>query len=58
MVHLIFFLADESKDENLCAFSDEEDCKYAFVYTYDDKGVLVVRAQKERQCPSEVFIFG
>ncbi|XP_073971192.1 position-specific antigen beta subunit myospheroid isoform X1 [Rhodnius prolixus] len=47
---------DESKDENLCSYIDEEDCHFVYVYSYDEKGKIVVRAKKERQCPPEVFI--
>uniref|UniRef100_A0A146KXD2 Integrin beta n=1 Tax=Lygus hesperus TaxID=30085 RepID=A0A146KXD2_LYGHE len=50
--------ADESKDENFCAYYDEEDCRYTYVYTYDEKGKLLVRAQKDKECPPEVYVLG
>ncbi|XP_046391367.1 integrin beta-PS isoform X2 [Ischnura elegans] len=50
--------ADEDKDENLCPNYDEDDCRFSFVYGYDEKGELYVRAQKERECPPKVFILG
>uniref|UniRef100_A0A1B6CMD9 Integrin beta n=1 Tax=Clastoptera arizonana TaxID=38151 RepID=A0A1B6CMD9_9HEMI len=50
--------ANEDKDEYLCAYYDEEDCRYAFVYSYDEKGKLLVRAQEKRECPPEVRILG
>lgn len=48
---------DEAKDEHMCTFYDEEDCRYFFAYS--DKGDKVtVRAQKERDCPAKVFMLG
>ncbi|KAL1138060.1 hypothetical protein AAG570_009755 [Ranatra chinensis] len=49
---------DESKDENLCTYFDKDDCRYTYVYTYDEKGKLVVRAQKELECPPQVYVLG
>jgi len=48
---------DETKDEQLCVFFDEEDCKFTFKYAeVDDK--LEVHAQEERECPPKVFMLG
>lgn len=51
--------ADEKKDEHLCAFFDDDECYFKFVYTdtfKDDK--LQIRAQQERTCPPKVFTLG
>ncbi|XP_049867319.1 integrin beta-PS [Pectinophora gossypiella] len=50
--------ANESRNEHLCSFYDDEDCLYVFVYSYNETQHLVVRAQKERECPRKVFILG
>ncbi|XP_061712211.1 integrin beta-PS isoform X2 [Cydia pomonella] len=51
--------ANESRNEHLCSFQDEEDdCLYVFVYSYDEKQDLYIRAQEERECPKKVFILG
>ncbi|KAE8742436.1 hypothetical protein FOCC_FOCC011990 [Frankliniella occidentalis] len=50
--------ADEEKDENLCAYYDEDDCRFAYVYTYDENGKVEIRAQQERECPPQVYIPG
>lgn len=47
-------VADEKKNEIFCAFYDEENCRYAFVY-YMEKGI-VVRAQQTRSCPKVVLL--
>lgn len=44
---------NEDNDENLCAYYDEEDCRFAYVYYYKDDKVEI-RAQKERECPPKV----
>lgn len=58
--NLIFYLisANEENDENLCAYYDDEDCRFAYVYAYDEQGKVYVRAQKEKECPPEVYILG
>nr|CAD7426152.1 unnamed protein product [Timema monikensis] len=50
--------ADEEKDEILCTYYDEDDCRFAYVYTYDNDKKVIVRAQKERECPPEIHILG
>jgi integrin beta 1 len=50
--------ADEDKDENLCAFYDEDDCRFAYVYAWDETGKIVVRAQEQRECPPTPYILG
>lgn len=50
--------ANEEKDENLCAFYDEDDCRFAYVYAYDEMGKVVVRAQEKRECPPQIYVLG
>ncbi|KAI9588865.1 integrin beta-PS isoform X2 [Glossina fuscipes] len=48
---------NETKDELLCMFYDEDDCKFTFKYSEaDDK--IEVHAQQERECPPKVFMLG
>lgn len=48
----------EDLDENFCAYYDEDDCRFAYVYSYDEKGKIVIKAQKDRECPPHVYILG
>ncbi|XP_037807558.1 integrin beta-PS isoform X1 [Lucilia sericata] len=48
---------DEKKEENICIFYDEDDCKFAFKYSEEDDKVEV-HAQQERECPPKVFMLG
>ncbi|XP_017769953.1 PREDICTED: integrin beta-PS-like isoform X2 [Nicrophorus vespilloides] len=50
--------AKEENDENLCAFYDEDDCRFAYVYYFDEHNKVVVKAQQERECPAKVFLLG
>ncbi|XP_017852281.1 integrin beta-PS isoform X1 [Drosophila busckii] len=47
---------DEHKDEQLCVFFDEDDCKFKFKYS--EVGELIVHAQEEKECPPKVFMLG
>jgi protocadherin alpha len=53
---------DEDKDEHLCTFYDEDDCRYRFVYNEtvekDRKVTVHVRAQQTPECPPKVFLLG
>jgi len=55
-------LDDEDKDEHLCTFYDEDDCRYQFVYNeIGEKNTVVtlkVRAQENPECPPKVFLLG
>ncbi|KOC60198.1 Integrin beta-PS [Habropoda laboriosa] len=51
-------IPDVDKDEVLCFGIDEDDCKYNFVYYYDEINCLQVRAQKDRECPPQVYMLG
>lgn len=46
--------ANEENNENLCAYYDDDNCTFAFVYSYDNQAMVVVRAQEERECPPQV----
>lgn len=50
--------ADVDNDEVVCYYTDEEECKYTFVYYYNEENVLKVKAQAERECPPQVFMLG
>ncbi|XP_045785292.1 integrin beta-PS [Maniola jurtina] len=50
--------ANETSNEHLCSFYDEEDCLYVYVYSYNESQHLHIRAQKEHECPRKVFILG
>lgn len=47
--------ANETSNEHLCSFYDEEDCLYVYVYSYNESQHLHIRAQKEHECPRKVF---
>ncbi|KAI8035233.1 integrin beta-PS isoform X2 [Drosophila gunungcola] len=47
---------DEHKDEQMCTFFDEDDCK--FMFKYSEQGELIVHAQEEKECPPKVFMLG
>lgn len=48
-------IADEEKDEHLCAYYDEDDCRFAFVYSYDEEEKVIIRTQEKRECPPQVL---
>lgn len=47
---------DERKDEQMCTFFDEDDCRFEFKYS--EQGELIVHAQEEKECPPKVFMLG
>ncbi|XP_017064418.1 integrin beta-PS isoform X1 [Drosophila eugracilis] len=47
---------DEHKDEQMCTFFDEDDCK--FMFKYSEQGELKVHAQENKECPPKVFMLG
>lgn len=51
-----FFLV-ESNDENLCTYYDEDDCRFSYVYSFQNNEVQI-RAQQELECPPKVFLLG
>lgn len=48
----------DDEDRVLCYGTDEDDCKYAFVYYYDENNSLKIEAQTERECPAQVYMLG
>ncbi|XP_016994692.2 integrin beta-PS isoform X2 [Drosophila takahashii] len=48
---------EEHKDEQICTFFDEDDCKFMFKYSEDGQ-VLKVSAQENKECPPKVFMLG
>lgn len=57
MTYIYNFLANEDEDENMCSFIDN-DCRYTYVYAYDQNGKIVIRAQKQPECPPQVYFMG
>lgn len=55
---MLYVPVHEEAGEVLCAYFDEEDCLFAYVYTYSDNNTLIVRAQEERECPPEIHVLG
>ncbi|XP_018335576.1 integrin beta-PS isoform X1 [Agrilus planipennis] len=44
--------------EYLCAYYDEDDCRFSYVYYLDEHNKIQIRAQQERECPPKVFLLG
>lgn len=51
-------LAKEENHENLCTFFDENDCRFSYVYYYNEQNKVVIKAQEEPECPAKVFLLG
>lgn len=49
---------NEDKDDHLCTFYDENECRFQFVYNDREEEHVVVRAQQEPDCPPKVFMLG
>nr|XP_016942202.1 integrin beta-PS isoform X1 [Drosophila suzukii]XP_036675853.1 integrin beta-PS isoform X1 [Drosophila suzukii]XP_036675854.1 integrin beta-PS isoform X1 [Drosophila suzukii] len=49
---------DEHKDEQICTFFDEDDCKFMFKYSEVQGEGLKVHAQETKECPPKVFMLG
>jgi Integrin beta tail domain/Integrin beta cytoplasmic domain len=49
---------EDEKDEHICTFYDEDDCRFQFIYNDREEGKIVVRAQQDRECPPKVFMLG
>lgn len=48
---------DEEKDEHMCIFYTEDECKFQFVYS-DKTEKVEIRAVQEPECPPKVFMLG
>lgn len=42
----------------MCYYFDSDDCHFTYVYTYDQSGKVIIRAQEERECPPQVYFMG
>lgn len=42
----------------MCSYYDKEDCRFTYVYSYDQSGKIIIRAQEERECPPQVYFMG
>ncbi|XP_037802014.1 kielin/chordin-like protein [Penaeus monodon] len=45
---------EETEGDRLCTFFDENECRFYFVYGYDEDRVPVVRVQQTLECPPSV----
>ncbi|KPJ15040.1 Integrin beta-PS [Papilio machaon] len=50
--------ANQTLNENLCNYYDDDHCLYVYVYSYNETEHLHIRAQKEKVCPKKVSILG
>ncbi|KAK8725734.1 hypothetical protein OTU49_010446 [Cherax quadricarinatus] len=50
--------AIEEEGERLCSFFDENDCRFKFVYGYDENKEPIVRVQQTLECPPKLDILG
>lgn len=50
--------ADVDNDEVICDYTDETNCRYTYVYYYNEVSELKVKAQTKKECPSPVFVLG
>ncbi|CAH1118909.1 unnamed protein product [Phaedon cochleariae] len=44
--------------EVLCAYYDEDECRFTYVYYFDNENKIQIRAQQERECPDKVYVPG
>lgn len=42
----------------MCSYYDNDDCRYTYVYYYDQNGKIRIRAQEKRECPIPVHFMG
>lgn len=49
---------EAEEGEQSCTFFDENDCRFTFVYGYDEKREPVVRVQQTLECPPKLDILG
>lgn len=47
----------ELSDDVECHGFDEEDCRFNYVYTYEN-GKTVIKLQRQRACPPHVYVLG
>lgn len=51
-------VAVEKDGERLCRVRDDNGCYFAFVYGQDNNGTVIVRVQKDVECPVPLNIWG
>jgi integrin beta 1 len=40
---------EDEKDEHICTFYDEDDCRFQFIYNDREEGKIIVRAQQVKK---------
>ncbi|RXG59556.1 Integrin beta-PS [Armadillidium vulgare] len=55
---VVVAVVEDPEVENLCSFFDEEDCRFKFVYGYDENKEPFVRVQRTLECPPKLDILG
>lgn len=50
--------SEEEGNEIFCAYFDEDECRFSYVYYFDKDNKIQVRAQEERECQAKVGCFG
>lgn len=53
---ICYVTENQENDEILCTFIDEDDCRFYFVYYFDDQKKIHVKVQTHRECPQPVSI--
>nr|XP_023020280.1 integrin beta-PS isoform X1 [Leptinotarsa decemlineata]XP_023020284.1 integrin beta-PS isoform X1 [Leptinotarsa decemlineata] len=56
-IPVVEVIANE-ENEILCAYYDEDECRFTYVYYFDNENKIQVRAQQERECPDKVYVPG
>ncbi|XP_066947764.1 integrin beta-PS isoform X1 [Macrobrachium rosenbergii] len=57
-VRVMDWVKVEAEGERICTFFDENDCRFTFVYGYDENKDPVVRVQQTLECPPKLDILG
>ncbi|XP_019867658.2 integrin beta-PS isoform X2 [Aethina tumida] len=50
--------SEEEGNEIFCAYFDEDECRFSYVYYFDKDNKIQVRAQEERECQAKVYVPG
>ncbi|KAJ8948569.1 hypothetical protein NQ318_007572 [Aromia moschata] len=58
LVNFLYYLLMRKNNEVLCAYYDEDECRFAYAYYFDEENKIQVRAQQERECPAKVYVPG
>ncbi|VEN53714.1 unnamed protein product [Callosobruchus maculatus] len=49
-------VANEENNEFKCAYYDEDECIFTYVYYFDNDNKLQVKAQENRECREKIFL--